>query len=203
MTWRVSGNLLTIADSIREHLGTVTIFFIGDAAHQAEVSDHNPDSRGIVCAADVMYEVGPNATEVVKACIGRPDLTYVIHNHTIWSASHGWVGRDYTGSNPHTDHVHISTAHTTEADQDRTPLHWEDEDMANSDEILTFLQRAFNGFSDPGTPHANLVGPWIAGLQTSIANLIEKVDKLQADVDQLKTSGVPTHITGHITGEVS
>src|SRR4029078_1414527 len=43
---------------------------------------------------------------------------------TIWSASYGWRPRRYTGSNPHTDHVHISGQHTTRARATRTHLRW-------------------------------------------------------------------------------
>ena len=38
-------------------------------------------------------------------------MEYVIHNRTIWSASHGWAPRAYTGSDPHTSHVHVSGRH--------------------------------------------------------------------------------------------
>lgn len=43
------------------------------------------------------------------AMIRRLGIQYIIWNHRIWgsySASQGW--RTYTGSNPHTDHVHFS-----------------------------------------------------------------------------------------------
>ncbi len=38
----------------------------------------------------------------------RTGIMYVIWNKRIWSASRPTVWRTYTGSNPHTDHVHIS-----------------------------------------------------------------------------------------------
>jgi len=91
--------------------GTV-VGWIGDSAHQSECSDHNPDGCGIVHAVDVMWSAGTEqANAVVNATVGRPDLQYVIHNRTIWSASWGWGPREYTGSDPHTNHVHVSGKH--------------------------------------------------------------------------------------------
>jgi peptidoglycan hydrolase-like protein with peptidoglycan-binding domain len=88
----------------------LVVGWIGDAAHQAECSDHNPDSTGVVHAIDPMV-TGTHAQAVVNACLHAADLQYVIHNRTIWSATVGWAARAYTGSNPHTDHVHISGKH--------------------------------------------------------------------------------------------
>lgn len=123
MSWRLSGNLVYIRQSIWDHFPDhVTVGSIGDAAHAASTSDHNPDGRGIVCAIDVMYSVGANASAVVRASVGRGDLAYVIHNRTIWSASHGWGARSYTGSDPHTNHVHISSFHTAGADSNHVGL---------------------------------------------------------------------------------
>lgn len=89
----------------------VIVGWIGDASHQAECSDHNPDSTGVVHAIDVMV-TGTRAHDVVAQCLAHSgDLQYVIHNGVIWSATVGWKPRTYTGSNKHTDHVHISGKH--------------------------------------------------------------------------------------------
>lgn len=109
MSWYLAPNLETIAASIHAQLGSVTIYSIGDAKHSASVSDHNPDGKGCVHAIDVMFPVGAKASMVVRAALGRPDLKYVIHNRTIWESKNGWQARHYSGSNPHTDHVHISS----------------------------------------------------------------------------------------------
>lgn len=92
--------------------GTV-VGWIGDAAHQAEQSDHNADACGVVHAVDVMV-TGAKAKAVVTAAVGRDDVDYVIFNRVIWARSHGWTARAYTGSNPHTDHVHVSGRHGTQ-----------------------------------------------------------------------------------------
>ena len=125
MAWRLSGNLKIISADIKAKLGPVTIYSIGDDSHKKSKSDHNPDSRGVVCAIDVMFSVGSKASAVVKALVGRSDIAYVIHNRTIWSQSNGWKAGKYTGTNdPHTNHVHVSTLHTSAADTNRTHLKW-------------------------------------------------------------------------------
>jgi len=89
----------------------VVIGWIGDAAHQAGCSDHNPDSTGVVHAIDPMV-TGARAEKIVTEALAHPgDLQYVIHNRVIWSATVGWKPRKYTGSDPHTNHVHLSGKH--------------------------------------------------------------------------------------------
>jgi hypothetical protein len=53
---------------------------IGDAKHDSK-SDHTPDAAGWVRA---------------------------IHNHKIASRILNWKWRKYSGSNPHTSHIHVS-----------------------------------------------------------------------------------------------
>lgn len=88
--------------------------WIGDASHQARKSDHNPDyaSGGIVRALDVDKD-GINVDTLVSAAINDSRTAYVIWNHRIWIRGYGW--QRYTGSNPHTAHVHISIRHTSAA----------------------------------------------------------------------------------------
>lgn len=79
-------------------------------------SDHCYDSAGRVHAIDVDKD-GINADWFVSRLIyDHLPTKYVIWNRHIWSRSHGWTKRVYTGtSNPHTDHVHVSIEHTTAA----------------------------------------------------------------------------------------
>src|SRR5262249_14748131 len=88
---------------------------LGDAAHQAEASDHNPDSRGIVHAIDVMFAAGtPQANATLAWLLSDTvDLQYVIHNRRIYTRAANFAPAPYTGSDPHTNHIHVSGKHGT------------------------------------------------------------------------------------------
>lgn len=106
---------------------------IGDAAHQAEVSDHNPDETGSVPIRDAdskneVHAIDVDDTlragdvtmeKVVQFLLGRcrsgaeKRLRYIIYNRRIWSASSGWVQKTYTGASPHTEHAHFSASYDT------------------------------------------------------------------------------------------
>lgn len=95
---------------------------VGDASHQARVSDHNPcwtcsgASYGIVRAID-LDEDGWPVQDFITYMLGRcrsgaeKRVQYIINRRRIWSASWGWTERYYSGSNPHTSHVHVSMKH--------------------------------------------------------------------------------------------
>jgi hypothetical protein len=88
--------------------------WIGDAAHLARISDHNPDARGIVHAIDVDVD-GVPMPRIVAFIVARcrtgveQRLQYVIFRRVIWSRSWGWTARRYTGPDPHTGHAHFSS----------------------------------------------------------------------------------------------
>lgn len=80
---------------------------IGDARHQAKVSDHNEGN-----AADLTHDPanGCDAHAIadrLKAS-GDPRIKYVISNGRIWNPSISPNWRTYNGPNPHTKHTHVS-----------------------------------------------------------------------------------------------
>jgi hypothetical protein len=81
--------------------------WIGDKAHAARVSDHNPDRAGIVRALDVT-SIGIEPWRIIEAAKRHPAAHYVIHQGQIWDADLGWAARSYSGPNSHADHLHIS-----------------------------------------------------------------------------------------------
>ena len=85
---------------------------IGDAAHRARKSEHNPNAAGVVRAIDITHDPAGGfdsykfaETLRVKA---DPRIYYIISNGKIANPGQPW--RKYTGSNPHDHHVHISVA---------------------------------------------------------------------------------------------
>jgi peptidoglycan hydrolase-like protein with peptidoglycan-binding domain len=93
--------------------------WIGDLVHQGRRSDHNPDDRGVVHAIDVDTD-GIDPKLLVRRAIKHPTTQYVIFNRTIWSRTHGFQARRYTGADPHTGHVHVSGRHGGQFEGDRT-----------------------------------------------------------------------------------
>lgn len=90
---------------------------IGDAAHSATKSDHNPDANGVVKALDITHDVagGCNANLIWDSLRNARDMRiqYMIWNRQIVNADQigsaaPWTVRPYNGSNPHTKHIHIS-----------------------------------------------------------------------------------------------
>jgi hypothetical protein len=79
---------------------------MGDAAHAARRSEHNPDHRGVVHAKDIAV-AGINVTDVMKRLIGDPRVWYVIFNGFIWSVKNDWKPEVYRGD-PHHEHIHVS-----------------------------------------------------------------------------------------------
>jgi hypothetical protein len=117
---------------------------IGDTAHQAEASSHNPDltghpeyrdgdSKDEVRAWDADKDLrdpsGIQMETLVQALITRLRagelwwIRYIIYNRRIWHRRDGFVTRAYTGSNPHTDHVHFNSDFTQAADE-ATGTNW-------------------------------------------------------------------------------
>jgi peptidoglycan hydrolase-like protein with peptidoglycan-binding domain len=106
---------------------------IGDARHQAEpASDHNPDERGIVHAFDLTHapEIGVDCHVISERIRGHHDhrVRYVIFDRRIflgpWSGGvqrgdrEPWLWVPYTGTSPHTEHMHVSIGYDPSAEDD-------------------------------------------------------------------------------------
>lgn len=94
--------------------------WLGDAAHAARKSEHNPDAKGAVHAIDITAE-GVNAKLILRELIGDPRVWYVIHKGRIYSRTYDWRPRKYTGANPHNHHIHVSIMLTRGAENTVTP----------------------------------------------------------------------------------
>ena len=133
-----SKNMQVLTGQVKAKRPGVTIYGIGDKAHQLEVSGHNEDDTPGVRAEDqdsdnvpehraldVMIDskfTSEDAAALYNDLSANPDnqkrLLYVIYNRHIRSASRNWTERPYEGSNPHLDHVHISGEADDDANED-------------------------------------------------------------------------------------
>lgn len=141
---------------------------IGDAAHQAEQSDHNPNAAGVVTAFDITTASFSDELAEELRRIGPQDgrVKYVIWQRRITSAVHGWQWAPYDGQDPHTGHIHLSVS-ADPAQYDRNdpwPLpiiltHPED-DVTNQDkqDIANLVLKALYGTSptDSDPTHVSL-----------------------------------------------
>jgi hypothetical protein len=114
--WRLAPSLTLLKTTIdRKWPGRLRTFdgTIGDARHQAEKSDHNPNERGVVCAMDITHDPlnGPDGKALAEALRAsrNPRISYVIHAGQIFSSTVSpWEWRIYPGEDPHKHHVHVS-----------------------------------------------------------------------------------------------
>ena len=112
MAWRLAKSLKQLQKQINEMApgrSRVSDGTIGDAAHSARKSDHNPNGQGIVAAIDVTHDPsgGCDGRILSRSLIADSRVKYVIFNSQIWKARTGqW--EFYDGHNPHDHHVHVS-----------------------------------------------------------------------------------------------
>ena len=128
--WRLAPSLVALVSEVdkkwpkrnKAHDGS-----IGDAAHAARSSEHNPDRDpdpmplGMVSAVDITKHSAAMANELLGELIRDPRVWYVIHDGYIYSRTHGWAKSKYDGPNPHTHHVHVSLVQAAKAAADTAP----------------------------------------------------------------------------------
>lgn len=119
MAWRLARSLDVLRNQINAkypNRSKISDGTIGDAAHATRDSDHNPwYGPGIVTALDITHDPA-NGVDIDKLTnelqMSRDvRIKYVIANDLIMSGKDGpspWVWREYSGSNPHTRHFHLS-----------------------------------------------------------------------------------------------
>lgn len=129
MSWTAAPSLLRLRDEVNKKYpkrDKASDGIIGDPAHSARVSDHNPcdyctgKQHDVVHAMDVDSNGAPGVRtplveDVLRATIGDDRVWYVIWNGKIYSRTYGWAPRVYTGANRHDHHVHVSLRYTDAA----------------------------------------------------------------------------------------
>lgn len=95
---------------------------IGDAAHSSRESEHNPHTKddtdvpvGAVTAIDITATDAKLRDHLLDKLIGASRVWYVINRGFIYSRTHNWEKRPYSGPNPHTNHIHVSLVQTKAA----------------------------------------------------------------------------------------
>lgn len=136
--WRLAPALETLRKQVNDanpNRSKVSDGTIGDTAHSARASDHNPNSAGIVCAWDVTHDLVDDpklqgdvfdAWKFADIILKNQDprLGYVISNGRIGSGPGGpqpGVWRKYTGKNAHAHHTHVSVRQNAQAWNDTRP----------------------------------------------------------------------------------
>lgn len=182
--------------------------WIGDTAHQREVSDHNPDETGSVPIHDTdkvneVHAVDVDAGLIVVSMwvvvdflVGRcragaeTRLRYIIWDHIIWEASNGWRSRPYTGKSPHTEHAHFSFSYDTAREALTASWHLEDIPImltaADRTWLTTELERIVEQkiidrqISDylPGDQPARSLYDWTADTNVRQQEVVGKLDQI-------------------------
>lgn len=124
-TWRLAYSLETLRDQVNAawpNRDRSSDGAIGDAAHAATPSDHNPNAAGVVCAYDIDTDLDgtdDSSSTAMDLLVERirlaphPDIKYLIYRGRMFSAYARdpyppFVWRPYTGADPHTSHAHVS-----------------------------------------------------------------------------------------------
>lgn len=166
--------------------------WIGDTAHSARASDHNPDEKGAVHAIDVDVDLkvpGLSMEKVVQFLLARcrsgqeTRLKYMIFNRRIWAKSAGWRQQDYLGQNPHDHHAHFSGVYTEAAE--RSVKSWELDNIDPPEEPMTTPAQNWAQDVDPSAGTYSASGAlWTTLLRTGqIGPLAEQVNSLNAKVE--------------------
>ncbi len=122
MSWRIAKSLEALRSQVNAaapNRSKASDGTVGDAAHASRSSDHNPwvkdGTTGVVTALDITHDParGVDAGALAESLLASrdPRIKYIISNRRIASGAAGpspWVWRPYSGTNPHTLHVHVS-----------------------------------------------------------------------------------------------
>lgn len=156
---------------------------IGDPAHAARASDHNPDSRGIVHAADLTHDPanGCDNNRNAEQVKDDPRVKYVIWNRRIWNPAISRTWRPYTGSNPHDHHMHVSVTDAGENDTSPwfTTTEGDDPMAALNDDQIEGLIAAVQEINGVGAAYGQ---PAVPSLRDKIENSQRRTRRLLRDV---------------------
>lgn len=122
MAWVVDLGLRKLKaqiDSAAPNRSIASDGFIGDPAHSARESDHNPQHPPPPGNPDFQVDAGDFTHDPARGAdmgiiseairVSRDQrVSYIIFNRRITGPGHNWQWDVYTGADPHTGHMHVS-----------------------------------------------------------------------------------------------
>lgn len=196
MSWRTARSLDTLLaqvntagpDRSKASDGT-----LGDQAHAARESDHNPDSQGVVRARDVTHDPahGCDVDQVAEELRRSrdPRIRYVIRSRRIFTSyatrvRRAWEWGPYVGSNPHETHMHLSVVGSALADDPAPWAIFTEVNMTEAESLmLADLHRSVVGHIQAG-PNARLGD--VHDLATPVLTMNATVARIEAALDPVK-----------------
>jgi hypothetical protein len=159
MDWRVARSLDTLrlqVNRVWPQRSVASDGLVGDSQHDV-TSDHWPrlvpgmGATPVVLARDITHDVdvGADCSQLAEWLrLGRDDrLKYVIFNRRMFSSypkpgvAPAWAWRPYTGTNPHTHHLHISVVSGVAADDPHPWRLGEDSVSINNTDFVALWTR--------------------------------------------------------------
>lgn len=164
--WRSAYSLARLAgqvDELAPHRSRITDGTVASSTHTGNnpTSDHEPgkDPYGVVAAIDITHDPAAGADMGVIAEQIRlsrdPRVKYVIYDRRLFSSyrvgkADPYVWRAYSGSNPHTSHMHVSVLPDRELFDDVSDWQIGTDDMTPEQEQavdwLVALKASLEGF---------------------------------------------------------
>jgi hypothetical protein len=124
MAWKLAPALAALISDVNQEWPNRDKTYdgtIGDDAHAARKSEHNPNRDpsddvpdGYVTAADIT-SAGVDVARLIDVLVHDPRVWYVIHDRVIRSRTYGFKRQDYHGEDPHLHHIHVSLVQTAKA----------------------------------------------------------------------------------------
>lgn len=197
--WRLAPSLVALVDETdelypnRDHSSDGSV---GDAAHSARVSDHNP-SGGWVCAVDLDEDLSAGVHTLARLAAHLIDLRdhrvkYLIYEGRICKSyidsarNPAWQWQTYTGLNDHTHHLHVSVWNTEDARDDTGPWWPQEDDMsAQAEKQIAEIHRKIGAQRAIGTDDGEISGNALARLDV----VWEKVKRIEKMLETLIARG--------------
>lgn len=174
---------------------------LGDQAHAARASFHNPDAAGIVRARDFTHDPtgGLDCQWLADTLTAKrdPRILELIWNRRYWTPARGWV--PYVGTNPHDKHLHVTVvgapAYNSTAPWDLGAPQ-EDNDMTpDQAATLELLAKRIRG-NDPNIDAITALGEGLRLTRNDVTAVQAKLDKVLAAIAALPAAAAP--IIGHL-----